>query len=79
MRVTFPVEIVVDVIEDVVKCHSVATMIDVSFDLLPEAFDAVGVNCFAARMNERFRVIDGEMTEEARMQWVPSPFVGYDR
>lgn len=76
---TFAVEIVVDVIQDVVECNSVATMIDVPLDLLPEAFDAVGVNLPAARMDEGLRVIDGEMTEEARMELVASPLVGNDR
>lgn len=52
MRMTFAVEIVVDVVENVVKCHTVATMIDRTLDLLPEAFDAIGMDFSASRMNE---------------------------
>lgn len=75
---TFPVEIVVDVIEDVVKCHSVAAMVYGSLDLLPEALNAVGMDHLASGMDERLRVINGEMTKEARMKLVASPFVGDD-
>ncbi len=42
-----------DVIEDVVKCHSIAAMVNGSFDLLPEALNAVGMDHLAARMDER--------------------------
>lgn len=41
-----------DVVENVVKCHTVAAMIDRALDLLPEALDAIGVNLSASRMNE---------------------------
>ena len=72
---TFPVEIVMDVVEDVVKCHSVATMVEVPLDLHPEALDAVGVDSRAWGLDEGLRVIDGQVAEEARMQLVAPPLV----